>query len=191
MLSKEDSILIHIPDVGLVLFERSSRARHVNITIRPFKNVRVAVPSGMSLKEAQKIVMTKLEWIKKTLIKIKKIENDTVEKPHQRGHTDNLSARRLLIQRLSDFAREYGFKYNRVFIRRQKTLWGSCSSKNNINLNIRLTELPEKLRDYVILHELVHTKIKNHKKEFWNEMQRIIKNAKDLHSELKRYHLSL
>ena len=191
MLSKKDSLLIDIPDIGLVHFEHSSRARHVSITIRPFKNVRVAVPAGMPWEQARKIILTKIRWIKRSLGKVKEIEDYSPVLPHRTRFSDREAARQMLIQRLRELAGEYGFQYNRIFIRRQKTLWGSCSSKNNINLNIRLAELPNRLRDYVILHELVHTRIKNHSGEFWRELGRIVENAKNLHSELKRYHLSL
>ena len=62
--------------------------------------------------------------------------------------------REILIKRLDKLAEKHGLKYNRVFVRNQKTRWGSCSSKNNISLNAKLVKLPEKLMDYIILHEL-------------------------------------
>ena len=67
-----------------------------------------------------------------------------------------------------------------------KTRWGSCSAQNNISLNIGLIALSDELRDYVILHELVHTKIKNHSKDFWNALEIIINIPKSLNSKLKQ-----
>ena len=66
-----------------------------------------------------------------------------------------------------------------------KTRWGSCTAKNNINLNMLMTYLPKKIQDYVILHELLHTRIKNHSKGFWLELDRFTGNAKGSQKELK------
>ena len=66
-----------------------------------------------------------------------------------------------------------------------KSRWGSCSAKNNINLNMSMSFLPKMLQDYIILHELAHTRIKNHSKDYWILMDKIIDDAKGLHKELK------
>ena len=66
------------------------------------------------------------------------------------------------------------------------TRWGSCSAKNNISLNILIAQLPKELQDYIILHELLHTRIKNHSKIFWTELDILIGNAKRIDSILKK-----
>ena len=76
-------------------------------------------------------------------------------------------------------------------MRNSKTRWGSCSYENNINLNLHLMRLPNHLIDYVILHELVHTKIKNHSKDFWNLLDVVTGNAKNLDRELKNHHTKI
>ena len=100
---------------------------------------------------------------------------------------DPKSARRQLVARLQALAMKHGFKYRRVFIRNQKTRWGSCSHQNNINLNINLVMLPSDLSDYIILHELVHTRVKNHSPAFWQELSKFIDNPKALDRKLDRY----
>ena len=70
-----------------------------------------------------------------------------------------------------------------------KTRWGSCSFKNNINLSLHLMRLREELIDYVILHELVHTKVKNHSREFWTTLDIYCPKSKSLDKELKKYSL--
>ena len=77
-----------------------------------------------------------------------------------------------------------------VKIKSQKTLWGSCSSKNNINLNINLIKLDQELIDYVILHELTHLNIKNHSKTFWQELEKLEPKARILDKKLKNYNLN-
>ena len=97
-------------------------------------------------------------------------------------------ARRVLVDRLDKLARKHDFTYNRVFVKNQKTLWGSCSSANNINLNVNLVRLPDELRDYVLLHELVHTRHKNHGNAFWSELDHLVGDGKRLQRQLRQYH---
>ncbi len=94
-----------------------------------------------------------------------------------------------LPKRVKYFAKKFNFYYKKVTIKNAKTRWGSCSSINNINLNLHLMRLTDKLIDYVILHELVHTKIKNHQKEFWDLLGVVSGDAKGLDRELKKYHI--
>ncbi len=94
-----------------------------------------------------------------------------------------------LPKRVKYFAEKFDFNYKKVTIKNAKTRWGSCSSINNINLNLHLMRLSDKLIDYVILHELVHTKIKNHQKEFWDLLHIVSEDAKFLDRELKKYHI--
>jgi len=89
------------------------------------------------------------------------------------------------LPRLSYFSDKYKLKVNQVRVKEQKTLWGSCSSKNNINLNYLLIMAPMKVIDYVIVHELVHTIHKNHSAKFWQKVETIIPNYKDARKWLK------
>ena len=95
-------------------------------------------------------------------------------------------AKALLKNRLKELSEIYGFEYNRVFIRNQKTRSGSCSAQNNINLNINLVRVSNELQDYVILHELVHTKIKNHSIRFWKKLDKYVGDAKYYDKLLKK-----
>ena len=89
------------------------------------------------------------------------------------------------LPRLSYFSDKHNLKVNQVRVKEQKTLWGSCSSKNNINLNYLLIMAPMKVIDYVIVHELVHTIHKNHSAKFWQKVEIIMPNYKDARYWLK------
>ncbi len=89
------------------------------------------------------------------------------------------------LPRLSYFSDKHELKVNQVRVKEQKTLWGSCSSKNNINLNYLLIMAPMKVIDYVIVHELVHTIHKNHSAKFWQKVETIMPNYKDARYWLK------
>jgi len=102
---------------------------------------------------------------------------------------DSGKARKHLVERLDELCKRNGFKYNRVFVKNQKTRWGSCSDKNNINLNVNLVQLPDELVDYIILHELVHTRIKDHSHRFWEALSKFVEDPKSLDRQLRDYTL--
>ena len=95
-------------------------------------------------------------------------------------------AKEYLPNRLAELAEDYRFKYNRVFIKNHRSRWGSCSAQNNINLSLHLMRLPDELIDYVILHELVHTEVKNHSSAFWDRLAKVCPNVQFLRKELQR-----
>jgi hypothetical protein len=181
---------VELSSVGTVLFERSRRAKRLSVSIRPFKGVRVAVPFGVSFESAQSFARSKAGWIKKHLGKMERLEQQA-KTLAIKGPIDRTADRKILIDRLNFLARKYGFSYNRVFIRNQKTRWGSCSNKNNINLNINLVRLPQELIDYTIVHELVHTRVKNHSPKFWNQMDALLGDAKKIDKKLSMYEVLL
>ena len=182
-----NAITVEINGIGSVLFERSKRARRVIISIKPFKEVRVAVPDRVSFNKAEAFVCTKIDWIKKQSEKIKQYEKECNFTSGANDDIDKAKAKSMLTGRLKYLAEKYGFTYNRVFIRNQRTRWGSCSRKNNISLNMKLVLLPEELMGYVILHELVHTHKKDHGKAFWIEMDKLVGEGKKMASRLKKY----
>ncbi len=97
-------------------------------------------------------------------------------------------AKKLLPVRLNEISRQYGFQYRKVTIRNNRRNWGSCSSKNNISLNLQMMKLPDELIDYILLHELVHTEIKNHSADFWTRMNELTGfRAKELAQQVKQY----
>lgn len=188
---RKKSRTVEIEGIGFVLFERSKKARHLNITVKPFQGIRVAVPFGFSYKEAEKVVRSNINWIKKRQDRIKQARQKYDSLLKESTEMDRTSEGKILIKRLDELSEMNGFSYDKVFIRNQKTRWGSCSAKNNISLNMKLLLLPEELRDYVILHELVHTQIKNHSSKFWEELDKFVGDAKSKQSGLNEYSLLL
>jgi len=169
-----------LSDIGEVSFYSSKKAKNLIINIKNNNQIKVAVPLNVSFDEAVKFTLSKSKWIKNTQLKLSKkiILHDNYDK--------NL-ARKMLIDRLIKISKKTGLSFNKVSIRNQKTRWGSCSFANNISLNIKLINLPEKLIDYVIYHELVHTVEKNHSRNFWNLLNHYLPESKKLNKELNNY----
>ena len=118
------------------------------------------------------------------------IQSDKAQEIIREYITDTLreEAKEYLPKRTKQLAAEHGFSYHGVTVKNVSSRWGSCSSINNINLNIHLVRLPQHLSDYVILHELTHTIHKNHGSFFWQYLNKITGGkAKQLDKEMKKY----
>ena len=173
-----------------IVFRKSGRAKNIRIAIRAFKPIFVTVPTGVSFRQAERFVDSKMGWIAKNAAKVAEIEKRQLAASAGLEVIDREQARNVLAGRLNFLAQKYEFSYNRVFIRNQKTRWGSCSGVNNINLNVNLMRLPRELVDYVLLHELVHTKIKNHSRDFWRELDKYTGGkARELARRMKEFHI--
>jgi predicted metal-dependent hydrolase len=94
-------------------------------------------------------------------------------------------AHSLLGARLRELAAKNSFNYRDFKVKRLSSRWGSCSSNGDITLNFFLIQLPWRLIDYVIIHELVHTIHHNHSRQFWDEVEKILPEAKSLRREIK------
>jgi len=178
--------LVEHPEVGTIKYIGNNRAKRIIVSIKP-EHVRVVIPKRQSFKNAQKFVESRLDWIKTN----RQSMDLQLEKKKKLPEIDRKVARKILCRRIGELAQLYNFVYNRVSIRKQKTRWGSCSSKNNINLNMNLLHLPSELMDYVLLHELVHTRVKDHSKDFWNELNTVVPNARQIDKKLKDYQYCL
>ena len=82
-------------------------------------------------------------------------------------------------ERADYFASSMGLSFNRIAIREQRTRWGSCSSKKNLNFNWKLLLAPPQVLDYVVVHELCHLKQMNHSKAFWTEVEAVLPDYKE------------
>jgi predicted metal-dependent hydrolase len=102
-----------------------------------------------------------------------------------------IQANKILVNRITDLARRYNLIPSKVFIKNQKSRWGSCNSRNEIRLNWRLVLMPYSVMDYIITHELCHLKHMNHSKDFWNLVENFIPNYKDSEKWLKNNGISI
>lgn len=116
-------------------------------------------------------------------------QDDAVQQVAQRAALRALKqqATTLLIPRVRELARIHKFTIGSVSIKRLKSRWGSCSSQGDIVLNSYLMQLPWHLIDYVLLHELTHTRIMAHGPRFWKEMEKYVPNLKESRKEIRTY----
>lgn len=171
----------HIADIGPIAVESSDRSKYTRITLTRDGAVRLTVPRRVPLEQAERFLHSRLDWIRRHRRDFRPLAQMPVATWSE--------ARRLLLGRLRELADRHGYRFNKATVKNQQTLWGSCSRRDNINLNVNLLRLPEELRDYVILHELVHTRHKNHSRAFWCELDQLVGSGKRLQRQLRAYRL--
>ena len=146
-----------------IAFVRHPRARRYVIRVRPDGLVRVTIPRGGSKREAAAFAARERAWIEQQLRRPK------TPAPRTSNPEPLLLARakRELPARLFELAARHGLSVARVRVRNQRWRWGSCSRTGHICLNWRLVTMPDWVRDYVMLHELMHLKRMDHSPRFW------------------------
>jgi len=141
-----------------------------------------------SQKNAEKFIRQKQQWILKSLNYFRRFGNRVVLKSGKREYRKyKEQALALAIAKVESWNRFYGLSYNRINIKNQKTRWGSCSKKGNLNFNYKIVHLPEPVLDYLIVHELCHLKEFNHSKNFWLLVSQAIPEYKKLRGELRSF----
>ena len=150
------------PEIGEVTFRKSVRGRRVAIRVHPVRGVTVSVPTIVPYAAAMAFFKLKRQWVLDAVRRQKDRLKDAPVASSSEIETLRRQAKSELPQRLAELATRYGFTYNKVTIKHNSTNWGSCSTRNNINLNLNIVRLPHILRDYVLLHELCHLRHHDH-----------------------------
>ena len=115
-------------------------------------------------------------------------QNIAVFRGTKRGYIKNKDISLQLVKnRVEYFNQFYKFHYNKISIKNQKTRWGSCSKKGNLNFNYKIIFLPKELQDYLIVHELCHLKEFNHSKKFWDLVKLKIPNLNQVSKMLRKH----
>ena len=161
---------------------KSSR-RTMSMEVRPDGSILVRAPFRASAEEIGNFVCSHKSWVEKQRIRIRKkteeirlAEQNPLSPEEIRLLADQ--ALRELPPRIAAYAGQMGVTYGRVTIRNQKTRWGSCSSKGNLNFNCLLMLTPREVQDYVIVHELSHRKEMNHSPKFWAVVEEVLPDYK-------------
>lgn len=168
---------------------RSNR-KTVAIQVNSDLSVTVRAPRSASEKDIEEILKKKEAWISKHIEKIKKtkerLEAESTEKlTREKVIALAEEALKVIPERVEYFAKVIGVTYGKITVRNQKTRWGSCSSKGNLNFNCLLMLAPPEVLDYVVVHELCHRKQMNHSKAFWLEVEKVLPNYKEVRKWLK------
>ncbi len=166
---------------------RSNR-RSLSISVRRDGEIVLRAPLFASDREIRRFAEQHLDWIERQR---QKALNLTERREQLQVLTETelrslaLEAKKDFPARTAYFAKIIGVSYGRITIRSQKSKWGSCSSKGNLNFNCLLMLSPENVRNYVVVHELCHRKYMNHSPAFWTEVRRVMPDFEDAKQWLK------
>ncbi len=148
------------------------RSNRRSIALQICPDGRVVVRCGYLIPRWQidRFVQSKKDWINRHQPKSPPLM------PLGREQVQELieQAKPMIAQKVRAFAPVVGVSYGRVTVRAQRTRWGSCSSKGNLNFNCLLALAPDRVADYVVVHELCHRKELNHSARFWAEVEKIL-----------------
>ena len=149
--------------------------------------VAVVIPRFASESVARSFVLQKYEWIIKRLLEIK--ERSKLDLPLVVNARDyarcKLQALTLVEGKIAKFQKIYSFEYNKIFIKNQKTVWGSCSSQKNLNFSYKILGLEDDLVEYIVAHELCHLVEMNHSRNFWSLVENLLPDYKEKRKKLK------
>lgn len=167
-----------------------SRRKSLAIEITPELQVVVRAPARMPVREINAFVQEKDDWIRAHLQQMaekKRLREQYREQALSKEELQELvtQAMKLIPQKVHYYAQIIGVTYGRITIRNQRTRWGSCSGKGNLNFNCLLLLMPEEVLDYVVVHELCHRKEMNHSARFWEEVEKILPDYRQRRKWLK------
>jgi predicted metal-dependent hydrolase len=169
---------------------KSSRARRMRLAVHRDGSVVLTMPARSADRAEEGFMHRHARWLIDKLAFFRRLPPvDPVALYGRREYLKHKEqARALVLRKIIQFnARLGGASYYRVSIKDQKTCWGSCSRKGNLNFNYKILFLPERLQDYVIVHELAHLRELNHARRFWALVETVIPDhralRKDLHAK--------
>ena len=160
---------VESPDIQLY-FVRHRRARRYLLRVEPDGRVRVTIPRGGSKREADAFALRHLDWIARQRARLPALPFLAIEERRALIR----KAKQELPPRLMQLAADHGLAVNRVSIRNQRSRWGSCGRDGHICLNWRLVRMPAWVRDYVMVHELMHLRRLDHSPAYWKLVARAV-----------------
>lgn len=164
-----------------------SARKSIAIELRP-DGITVRAPKGMPRRDINAFLESKRGWIEKHLVKMQERKEalEQVE-PFTREEIHELADKALVVipEKVKKYAPIVGVTYGRITIRNQRSRWGSCSSKGNLNFNCLLMLFPEEVINYVVVHELCHRKHMNHSAAFYAEVERVFPEYRKCQKWLK------
>jgi predicted metal-dependent hydrolase len=167
-----------------VVFKKVRGAKNMRITLSGGGGVTVTGPYYIPFVALEQFLQTKKSWVVAELKKLSQVTQKSIPLTPVEFVEAKEGARLLVMEKLTYWGKRYNVSWKKVTIRNQKTRFGSCSAKGNLSFQAAIVFLPERLQDYLVVHELCHLKEMNHSKHFWSLVEESFTDAKERSREL-------
>jgi predicted metal-dependent hydrolase len=165
----------------------SKRARMMRLTIHSDGSLVVTAPHRMSEDSIEHFLKEKAQWVIEKLSYVHSLPPLLKIQSSKKDFKKYKDAALLFAQqRLAHFNGIYNFRFNTISIKNQKTRWGSCSRRGNLNFNYKIILFPERVADYIIVHELCHLQEFNHSPKFWDLVEKTIPEYREIRALFKK-----
>jgi len=178
---RQENIMNDTKNENIKLLIVKQHRKSISIKIRNSSLIEVHAPFGIEDKDIDAFVEKHGDWINAKLAEMKEAESalNSIDVASKAEFDEKIElAKKIIPEKCAYYADMIGVDYGRITLKAQKTLFGSCSAAGNLNFNIALMFAPEKVLDYVIIHELCHLKEMNHSMDFWHEVEKVMKDYK-------------
>lgn len=173
-----------------VTYSRTEQVSELHVSINPNQTITVLVPETISDEEAENYLQQHLPEVQKQL-RFERDKKELLRDPIFCSWTEE-KVGQFLLKRLDDLSRYHQLPYRSASITFEGKIWGCCYGNGHIKINFNVAILPEHLRDYLFLHELVHTRVSGHGDDFWQELDTYTGGkAQKLEQEMHQYHMKV
>lgn len=165
----------------------SMKAKRLRLAIHPGGSFVVTAPKNLNQNTIDEFILKKSKWVIDGINRLSKVKDVFKFKNTKTEYLKYKEEARILVEKkVLEFNKIYNFEYKNIRIKNQKTRWGSCSTKGNLNFNYKIALIPERLADYIVVHEICHLGEMNHSSDFWDLVEKAVPDYKERRRELKK-----
>jgi len=170
--------------------KKSKKAKRMRLAVYCDGSVVITSPFGVQQSIVEKFVSDKKQWVWDKIQFFNSVDSKAIRTFSHKDYLENKDNALVLVnERFRFYNKIYGFSFNKIYIKNQKTRWGSCSCKQNLNLNYKIVFLSQKHQDYIIVHEMCHLKEFNHSRKFWALVEKALPNYLEIKKGLRNHEL--
>ena len=168
------------------LLKKSLRARRLRVTVRCDASVVVTAPCFFPQNIIEEFLINKAGWILRKVEYFKRFQNLQIVGGIREYKKVKYDATKFVREKIAKINKLYNFSFNRIRVKNNKSRWGSCSKKRNLNFNYKIIHLPVELAEYIVAHELCHLKEFNHSNRFWALVAKAVPDYNTRRRKLKK-----
>ncbi len=171
--------------------KRNRKSKKISLSINSSGGITVTIPVFMPIKIVDYFIKQNKVWLLDKIRQSKTRDKNNFWIKQDKNHylKNKNKAKKEIKEKVDYFNQFYNFGFNRISVRNQKSRWGSCSNKKNLNFNYKILFLSSDLADYIVVHELCHLLEMNHSRRFWDLVAQTIPDYKERRKKIRNWKL--